>query len=262
MNKTELAKYILNFVKLNPKKNCYPNTNKYNQNCFFVIQNSFKENKKYIITSNYDSIFYSKNEKLIGKNWMEILLSSNNILEYHKKIRDNFPYCNQKKLIKSLISSFDYWFDRNSQNAIIEVSEATFDIDTRKKLENIRYFLDKKDWSNYFFNLQKLMHEQIIKLLDWKNKSLNYNSYIEILNQKLSSYINDLNIIKNCNETIRQINLYRNLLSKATSIIPNNNVQWNSISSDFTKKLIAWKLYYLLAELINCFNLILQEKKL
>ncbi|WP_425380848.1 hypothetical protein [Spiroplasma endosymbiont of Polydrusus pterygomalis] len=47
------------------------------------------------------------------------------------------------------------------------------------------------------------MHEQIIKLLNWKNKSRNYNSSIEILKQKLSFYINDLNIVKNCNETIK-----------------------------------------------------------
>lgn len=262
MTGSELGYYIHHFVKLNPKKNKRPNLSKYNQNSFFVIQNSFKENKKYIITSNYDDVFYYKNEKLIGKKWIDIILSSKDIFEYHKIIRDEFPYCKQKKFLKILIENLFFWFDKNMIKVIVEASEVNFDIDTRKKLENIRYFLDKKDWSNYFFNLQKLMHEQIIKLLDWKNKSLNYNSYIEILNQKLSSYINDLNIIKNCNETIRQINLYRNLLSKATSIIPNNNVQWNSISSDFTKKLIAWKLYYLLAELINCFNLILQEKKL
>ncbi|WP_342217710.1 hypothetical protein [Spiroplasma endosymbiont of Amphimallon solstitiale] len=105
------------------------------------------------------------------------------------------------------------------------------------------------------------MHEQIIKLLDWKNKSLNYNSYIEILNQKLSFYINDLNIVKNYNETIKQINLYRNLLSKATSIIPSNTIEWNFIN-DLTKKLIAWKLYFSLTELINCFNLLLDKKNI
>lgn len=133
---------------------------------------------------------------------------------------------------------------------VIEASEINFDINTKKQLEKIRYFLDKHDWSIYFFELQKLMHEQIIKLLNWKNKSLNYNSYIEILNQKLSFYINDLNIVKNCNENIKQINLYRNLLSKATSIIPSNTIVWNSIN-DLTKKLIAWKLYFSLTELIN-----------
>ena len=104
------------------------------------------------------------------------------------------------------------------------------------------------------------MHEQIIKLLDWKNKSLNYNSYIEILNQKLNFFFNDLNIIKNYNENIKQINLYRNLSSKATSIIPSNTIEWNSIN-DLTKKLMAWKLYFSLTELINCFNLINLDKK-
>lgn len=82
-------------------------------------------------------------------------------------------------------------------------SVINLDINTKKQLEKIRYFLNKYDWSIYFFELQKLMHEQIIKLLNWKNKSRNYNSSIEILKQKLSFYINDLNIVKNCNETIK-----------------------------------------------------------
>lgn len=259
MTEKELGIHIDNFVKLNPKQNKIPNIDKYNQKSFFVIQNSFKENKKNIITSNYDDIFYGKSSLLSGKKWTEILLSSKDILQYHKKIRDYFPFCNQKKLIKTLLDDLFFWFDKNMQKDIIEASEINFDINTRKKLENIRYFLDKKDWSNYFFNLQKLMHEHIIKLIDWKNKPLNYRDFNKMLIQKLNVSISDLKLIENYNNTIQLINSYRNTLSKSTSIINNNIVEWNS-KNDLTKKLVAWKLYFSLTELITCFNLILNKK--
>ncbi|MBP1527393.1 MAG: hypothetical protein H9Q66_05670 [Spiroplasma ixodetis] len=119
--------------------------------------------------------------------------------------------------------------------------------------------MDKKDWSNYFFNLQKLMHEHIIKLIDWKNKPLNYRDFNKMLIQKLNFSISDLKLIENYNNTIQLINSYRNTLSKSTSIINNNIVEWNS-KNDLTKKLVAWKLYFSLTELITCFNLILNKK--
>lgn len=93
MNKIELGKFINKFVKLNPKTNKYPNFNKYDLSSFSIIKNQFKEIKKYIITSNYDDIFYNKNNFLNGKKWIEIILSSKDIFEYHKKIRDDFPFC-------------------------------------------------------------------------------------------------------------------------------------------------------------------------
>lgn len=261
MDKKELIKIINNFVKLNPKKEIYPKIDKYYSKVFFDVQNLFKNNLKLINQSNYNLIFSSKDGKFLsGKKWIEILFTSKNINDYHTNLRRNFQICNQKLLFENISDDLFFIFYHDKKIVAIEASEINFDINTKKQLEKIRYFLDKHDWSIYFFELQKLMHEQIIKLLDWKNKSLNYNSYIEILNQKLSFYINDLNIVKNYNETIKQINLYRNLLSKATSIIPSNTIEWNSIN-DLTKKLIAWKLYFSLTELINCFNLINLDKK-
>lgn len=60
MNGLKLGIYIDNFVHLNPKNNKYKNNNKYDLNSFSIIKNQFKENKKYIIISNYDIFFIVK----------------------------------------------------------------------------------------------------------------------------------------------------------------------------------------------------------
>lgn len=261
MDEVKLGYYIRNFVYLNPKNNKYPNFNKYDLNSFLIIKNQFKENKKYIITSNYDDIFYNKNSKLSGKKWIEIILSSKDIFEYHKRIRDDFPFCKSKQLVKKLIEDLFFWFDKNTKKIIIDLSESDFDIELRKKLENIRYFLDKKDWSNYFFNLQKLMHEQIIKFLSWENKNLNYNAYNKELKQKLSVKIKN-NFIDNYFQFIEKVNLYRNTLSKASAkLLDLNKIlleEWNN-SNDIEKDIIVWNLYYKLNHLITTFNLILNK---
>ncbi|MBP1525883.1 MAG: hypothetical protein H9Q65_04840 [Spiroplasma ixodetis] len=254
MNGLKLGIYIDNFVHLNPKNNKYPNFNKYDLNSFSIIKNQFKENKKYIITSNYDDIFYSKNEFLNGKKWIEIFLSSKDIFEYHKKIRDDFPYCKRKKLNKTLLDDLFFWFDKNPKKIITDVSEMNCDIELRKKLEQIRYFLDEQDWSNYFFNLQKLMHEYIIKFLSWENKNLDYISYSKIFKQKL--LINNLSkyLIDDYLQFIQKVNLYRNTLSKSSPKMLDLNqnliTEWNK-SNDLSKKIIAKKLYYSLIEFID-----------
>lgn len=261
MNKIELGKVINKFVKLNPKTNKYPNFNKYALSSFSIIKNQFKENKKYIITSNYDDIFYNKNNFLNGKKWIEIILSSKDIFEYHKKIRDDFPFCKQKKLMEKIIEDLFFWFDKNTKKIIIDSTESNFDIELRKKLENIRYFLDKKDWSNFFFNLQKLMHEQIIKFLSWENKNLDYASYSKILKQKLSKIINE-NLVEEYFIIIQKINLYRNTLSKINNKILNLNKkileEWKNFSN-IEKTSICWKIYFELLTFINLQNLILNK---
>lgn len=127
MNKQELGKHIDNFIKLNPKKNKYIKINQELNKSFFVIKSNFKENIKNIFASNYDDIFYNKNLKLSGKKWIEILLSSKNITEYNKLIRDVFTYCKTSKLGKKIFQDLFFWFDKNTQNSIIEVSEVHFD---------------------------------------------------------------------------------------------------------------------------------------
>ncbi len=70
MNKKQLGYYIGHFIHLNPKSSKYPNFNKYNLSSFLIIQNQFKNNKQYIIASNYDDIFYNKHKFLEGKRWI------------------------------------------------------------------------------------------------------------------------------------------------------------------------------------------------
>ncbi len=62
----------------------------------------------------------------------------------------------------------------------IEASEINFDISTKKQLKKIRFLLDEQDWSNYFFNLQIIMHKEIINFLDWKSEKLKYDLYIRL----------------------------------------------------------------------------------
>ncbi|WP_342217485.1 hypothetical protein [Spiroplasma endosymbiont of Amphimallon solstitiale] len=252
MNRKQLGYYVEHFVYLNPKKNKYPNFNKYDLSSFLIIQNQFKKNKKYIITSNYDDIFYNKNEFLNGKKWIYILLSSKDIFEYHKKIRDDFPFCKHKKLIKTLLDDLFFWFDKNPKKIINDVSEASYNIELRKKLEKIRYFLDEQDWSNYFFNLQKLMHEQIIKFLGW-NKELKYDLYNKILRKKLSIFLCKEKVDKYL-QFIELLNIYRNTISKAAPLLRNINQQilnnWNTYST-FDKKDTALELYYSLIKFID-----------
>ncbi|WP_339047567.1 hypothetical protein [Spiroplasma endosymbiont of Colias croceus] len=120
-----------------------------------------------------------------------ILLSSKNIFEYHKRIRDEFPYCKQRKLTKILLDDLFFWVDKNIKKIIIDVSETNFDIELRKKIKKIRHFLDEEDWSNYFFNLQKLMHEQIMNFLNWKSENLNWNNYSKALKIILTNYFDN-----------------------------------------------------------------------
>ncbi|WP_342276670.1 hypothetical protein [Spiroplasma endosymbiont of Nebria brevicollis] len=86
------------------------------------------------------------------------------IRKYHSIIRNEFTYCKQKKLKVIIIDGLFYWFNKNTHNIIIDLSEKYFDIDTRKNLEKIRLILEEKDWSIFFFSVQRLMHVHIIKL--------------------------------------------------------------------------------------------------
>jgi len=254
MNKRELGLHIDNFVKLNPKKNTRPNINKYKQNSFFIIQNSFKENKKNIITSNYDDIFYGKNSKLLGKKWIEILLSSRDIFEYHKRIRDDFSYCKPRKLIKILINDLFYLYKNNIPNILIEDSEKKYKNELKNKLEKIRHFLDEQDWSNYFFNLQKLMHEYLITFLNWKKDSFNYESYNKIITKKLIDKNFTEKEILEYLKFIQKVNLYRNALSKVKPGKESNKKiyeEWNNFSSS-SKERFCWKIYF---ELLNFIKL-------
>ncbi|WJG71422.1 hypothetical protein [Spiroplasma ixodetis] len=105
-----------------------------------------------------------------------------------------------------------------------------------------------------FFNLQKLMHEHIIKFLSWENKNLDYINYSKIFKQKLS--INNLskNLIDDYLQLIQKINLYRNTLSKSSPKILDLNqnliTEWNQ-NNNLSKKIIAKKLYYSLIEFID-----------
>lgn len=258
MTEKELGTHINNFVKLNPKQNKYLNFAKYNQNSFFTIQNKIKENKKYIITSNYDDIFYNKNSKLSGKKWIEIILSSKDIFEYNKRIRDDFPYCKSRKLIKILLDDLFYYFQKNPQNAVIEDLKLNFEIEIRKDLEKIRYFLEKKDWSNYFFNLQKLMHEQIIQFLSWEKKSFEYETYNKILSKILNSKMKQ-KFTEEDLKFVQKVNIYRNTLSKASvKMLPLNKEiieEWKTLS-DLEKSKVAWNFYCQLGNFIITINLI------
>ncbi|WP_252320415.1 hypothetical protein [Spiroplasma endosymbiont of Lariophagus distinguendus] len=242
MNKFELGKHINNFVKLNPKKNKFLKINQELNKSFFVIKNIFKENIKYILTSNYDDIFYYKKLKLSGKKWIEILLSSKDIFEYNKKIRDDFLYCKQRKFIKILLDDLFNCFNKNPQNVVIENSESHFEEQINMQLEKIRYFLDKKDWSNYFFNLQKIMHEQIIKFLSWNKKSFNYEIYNKDLKKSLNDILNPTEVNKYL-QFVQKVNLYRNTLCKVQPVINKINQSlfedWNNCS-ELNKEIKSW----------------------
>ncbi|WDA54950.1 MAG: hypothetical protein PPFGHCPK_01431 (plasmid) [Spiroplasma endosymbiont of Drosophila atripex] len=259
MQNKKISFYIWHFVKLNPKRNQKPCINKYHQNSFFVIKRIFKENKKYIIASNYDDIFYNKYEQMQGKKWLAILLSSKDIFEYHKKIRDKYFYCKQRKFIKMLLNDFDYFFDnKDIQNVIIDIWTNNFNFEIKKYLEKILKFLDEEEWSIYFFELQKLMHEQIIKLLDWKG-DFTYEKYNKVLISKLNSILS-----KELSEYylifVQKINLYRNRFSK---IKPSENQQnqqllnnWNNLTNQM-KHIEAKHIYNQLLDFIDIINLIL-----
>lgn len=262
MKNKKISYYIWHFVKLNPKINSKPYIKKYNQNSFLIIKRIFKENKKYIISSNYDDIFYNKYEQMQGKKWLAIFLSSKDIFEYHKSIRDKYFYCKQKKFMKILINDFDYLFDnKDIQNVIIDISTSNFNFEMKKNLEKIRKFLDEEEWSIYFFELQKLMHEQIIKFLGW-DKELNYNSYSKILIKKLSISLCKEKV-DNYLQFIELLNNYRNTISKVAPLIRNHNQQilnnWNSYSTD-DKKDTSLELFYNLIKFIDVINLLLNEK--
>ena len=68
-----------------------------------------------------------------GKKWLTILLSSKDIFEYHKKIRDKYFYCKQRKFIKMLLNDFDYFFDnKDIQNVIIDIWTNNFNFEIKK----------------------------------------------------------------------------------------------------------------------------------
>lgn len=263
MTSLDLGYYLKHFVKLNPRNYKYPNFEKYNQNSFFIIQNCFKENQKNIISTNYNGIFYNKKSGLIGKKWIDIFLSSKNIIEYHKKIRDEFPYCKQRKFTRILLDDLFFWLDKNTQNIMIQISEASFDIDISKKLEKIRFFLDNQDWSIYFFELQRLMHEQIIKFLSW-NKNLNFNDYCNLFSKKMMFFLEQKRVTKYL-DFIQKVNLYRNTLSKANSTNKENSKkllnEWNGLTS-LMKTIEAKHFYYDLLEFIDIINLLLNKKSI
>lgn len=249
MNKIELGLYIDNFVKLNPKKNIRPNIEKFEQNSFFVIQNCFKENKK---------------SKLVGKKWIEILLSSKEIFEYNKRIRDDFPYCKQKKLIKILLDDLFYLFKSNIPNVLIEDTKQYFNDELKNNLIKIRKFLNDKEWSIYFFELQKIMQKQIIKFLSWNKTTFEYESYNKVLRKVLIKIMNE-NFVEEYLKIIQNINLYRNTLSKINTkmLYLNKSLlkEWK-ILSDFEKTSVCWKLYFELLSFINLQNLILNKNSL
>lgn len=257
----EMYRHIVNFIKIHPRTRKYPKiTNKQTQS-YLLVQEYFKNHKKDINPNDYNNIFYNKYNSLSGQQWIEILLSTKNFLKYHKSIKIGYPYCNRKELFEKLRWELFYWKSIDKQKIIVEAIEESFNDQLKMNLKKLRIFLNEQDWSNYFYNLQNVMHQEIIKFLDWKNKSLNYNSYSNLLIKKLNQEFNDLTLVEKFTTIIQKINFYRNILSKATAIIPENISEWNS-KNETTKEAIAWNLYHSLTQLINTFNLILSKKEL
>lgn len=110
-----------------------------------------------------------------------------------------------------------------------------------------------------FFNLQKLMHEQIIKFLLWENKPLKFNHYGNLLFRKMILDLIQERVDKYLN-FVQKVNLYRNTISKVSPII--NKVtkdNWNQMNN-FSKQSLAKEVYYELIEFIDAINLLLNEK--
>lgn len=258
MTKIELGKHIIEFMAINPKKNSYPVLNSTNQKAFFVIQQNYKFNKDNILSSKYDDIFYNKTKSLPGKEWLEKIVNAKDISEYHSIIRNEFKYCRQRKFKAIVINDLFYWFNKNTHNSIIDLSEKHFDIDTRKNLEKIRLALEEKDWSIFFFSMQRLMHVHIIKLLNWNKNNLNYGVYSKVLQKKLVNSLCE-NVALEYMLFVQKVNLYRNCLSKATieSKLDSQSIlqDWNKFST-LNKTSTCWKLYFQLNEFITIMNLI------
>lgn len=263
MTDKELNSHINDFVNLNPRKLKYPKINNKHLQAYLLIQQYFKNHYKEIKLTDYDNIFYNQHTGLGGKEWINILLSTKNVEKYYKLIRIGYPYCNQKMLKQKLLLEIFYWSYSDVQESIIEIVEQDFNIEQKNKLKKIRQLINEQEWSIYFFELQKIMHEQIIFFLDWIG-NFNYDNYSKILIKKLNHNLNNQQTEKYLN-FIKIVNLYRNTFSKIKPSENDKNQilfnQWNNWTI-LIKKSQAWDLYYQLNNFINVTNLILQEKKI
>jgi len=260
MTEKELKNIINIFVKLNPKRDIYPKLSKYDSKILFDVQNLFKNNFQLINQNNYNNIFSSKDGRLLsGKKWISILVTSKNINDYHTNLRRDFEKCNQKKLLEKISKDLFliYYHDENSM--LIKASEVNFDVNVKRELEKIRFLLDEQDWSNYFFNLQTIMHKEIINFLNWKSEKLKYDLYIKNLKKEINNdfIFNKVKII------IDDINLYRNSLIKITAggskISQDNKNKWNIMNNN-EREIIGLDFYFKLIFLANVFKRLKNKK--
>lgn len=255
----KLASYIFNFVKLNPKDNKYPNFDKYDINSFYVIQKIYRLNIGQTPSSNYDNIFFSENNKFLsGQEWLDILNESQNFLDYHSKIRNRFFNCDQKKLKQQISYQVFSWYYHSKGKEIIDEIETSFKNDVKTSLSKIRNFLLNQEWAEYFFNLQKLMHSQLVIFLSWKSESLNFASYSKLLKKKLREKLSEEQVLSML-EIVQEINLYRNSLSKASSGSGDESLNifnsWNNASNN-AKTAICLNLYFKLLEFISVITVV------
>ncbi|WP_308150280.1 hypothetical protein [Spiroplasma sp. AdecLV25b] len=261
MTNNELYNHIVNFVKLNPKRRKYTKVTNKRTEAYLLVQEYFKSHQKDIKASDYDNIFYSKHSSLNGQEWINILLSTKNFNKYNKLIRVGYPYCNNKELFEKLRWELYYWKNFDNQEMMIELEQTNFTSGQKIKLKQIRNFLNDEDWSNYFFNLQNIMHTEIIKFLDWKGNFI-YDNYSKVLIKKLNTFLTQQQTEQYL-LFLQKVNLYRNTFAKAKPAENDVNQELLNQWKNWTiliKKTQAWDLYHQLNNFINVTNLIIQEK--
>lgn len=265
MNEKQLIATITDFIRLNPKRNRFSSWREYNSQSFHAVQSIMKNQINVIKFHTYNNVFYNKknNKKLMGQDYINILLTSENIKEYNKRIRINYPNCRKKKLRELLIYDVFNWYSYNKEQVVIDEVEFGFSEQIKTELRKIKELLKEKDWSYYFFSLQKLMHNTIIEALEWREgKNLNFNSYSKVLKKYLA---NNLEEQEELLSQIVTINLYRNTFSKAVVGAASSHQELYDKWTQFTelqKTIKAWELYYILIKFIHIIILIKNNKEI
>lgn len=259
MTEKEIGRYIVLFYNCNKKRMIVRNYSKEEMYAFEVIKTFFKNEKKYT-GKNFTKVYYNnKNDYIAGDKWLHILLTSESLYHYFRTIRSEYAYCNRKLLAKNLNYNIMFWYYSNSKNQkdiIFSVSENIYSSQLRVELNALKEQINNKQWTNYFFNLQKEMNTHLFNFLNWNKDNFNFNKYVDLLNSKIESEFIFLQLI----DLITVINNHRNALVKVTSgsgeINKKIRQQWDN-SSDLEKNIICWSLYWKLLEIIK----ILQELK-
>lgn len=104
---------------------------------------------------------------------------------------------------------------------MFELLQSDFINGQKIKLKQIRDFLNVQDWSNYFFNLQNIMHPKIIKFLDWKGNFI-YDNYSKVLSKKLKELLTKQQTAQYL-LFVRKVHLYRNTFAKTKTTANNVN---------------------------------------